>query len=86
MFKNAEGIWLKKDHKKIEIICPQCIKNTYAQKFEDFVKKKGGTLLSKYTGRFNTVEIRCKHGHDWKTTPGAVYQGSWCPDCRKKKH
>jgi thiol-disulfide isomerase/thioredoxin len=78
--------WLKRNQKSIEILCPQCIKDNYAKKFEDFVKRKRGMLLTPYKGRFKPVTIQCNNKHEWDTTPGAVYQGSWCPNCRKRKH
>jgi hypothetical protein len=76
--------WLKKDYEKITILCPKCKRDHYAQKFNSFVAKKGGTLLTPYRGRFKPIKIKCKNNHEWDTTPGAVYQGSWCQSCGSK--
>jgi len=75
--------WLKKNYKKIEILCPKCKMEIYANKFQDFVSKKGGHLLTPYKGRFKPIKIKCKNNHTWETTPAAVYQGSWCKTCIK---
>ncbi|MFX1298666.1 MAG: hypothetical protein ACFFD2_27875 [Promethearchaeota archaeon] len=75
--------WLKKDFKKIEIFCPKCKRNIYAEKFQDFISKKGGQLVIPYKGRFKPIKIKCKNNHVWETTPAAVYQGSWCKTCKK---
>ena len=76
--------WLKKDNKKIEVLCPNCKLDKFAEKFQNFVNKKGGSILTNYQGRFKPIEITCKKNYKWKTTPGAVYQGSWCKSCKKK--
>ena len=76
--------WLKKDYKKTEMLCPKCKLDMYAEKFKVFINKKKGDLLTPYKGRFKPIEIRCKNKHEFKTTPGRVYQGSWCPICSRK--
>ncbi len=75
--------WLKKSYKKIEILCPKCKMDIYAEKFQIFVSKKGGQLITPYKGRFKPIKIKCKNNHVWETTPAAVYQGSWCNTCKK---
>ncbi|MFW9880023.1 MAG: hypothetical protein ACFFG0_43670 [Candidatus Thorarchaeota archaeon] len=75
--------WLKKDYKKIEILCPECKRDIFAKKFQDFISKKGGQVVSPYIGRFKPITIKCKNNHTWNTTPGAVYQGSCCNNCNK---
>ena len=78
--------WLKRTQKEIKNICPECEREIYAQKFNTFVKNKGGTLLTLYKGRFKPILIKCKKEHNWETTPGAVYQGSWCKTCANNKN
>jgi hypothetical protein len=78
--------WLKKDYKKIEILCPECKLDQYAKKFQDFIRKKEGHLLTPYKGRFKPIKIKCKDNHVWDTTPAAVYQGSWCKICADENH
>ncbi len=75
--------WLKKDYTKIKILCSDCKMDIYAKKFQDFVNKKGWSLLTPYKGRFKPIKIKCKSGHIWETTPAAVYQGNTCSLCKK---
>jgi len=74
---------LKKDHKKIEILCPECKNNKYAQNFEEFISQKGWRLMTPYKGRGRPIKIECKNGNIWETTPAAIYQGSKGP-CRER--
>lgn len=78
--------WLKKDFKKIEILCPKCKRDIYAEKFQQIVSDKGGCLLTPYKGRFKPIKIKCENNHEWNTTPAVVYQGSWCKICADKNH
>ncbi|MFX1365847.1 MAG: hypothetical protein ACFFCE_00200 [Promethearchaeota archaeon] len=80
--KSPEG--LKRHYKNIENFCPECKMDKYAKKFQGFIHKKGWSLLTPYKGRFKTITIKCKNEHVWNTTPGAVYQGSRCQECKKK--
>lgn len=78
--------WLKKDFKKIEILCPKCNRDVFAEKFQHFVRKRGGELVTQYSGRFKPITIKCNKNHKWNTTPGAVYQGRWCKICADENH
>ena len=78
-----DPFYLKKNYKKLKTMCPDCLKESYATKFKEFVERKGGTLLTPYEGRFNRVKIRCRHGHVFEITPGYAYQGGWCNRCKK---
>jgi len=75
--------WLKKGYIKIQILCPDCKMDIYAKKFQDFINKKGWSLLTIYKGRFKPIKIKCKSGHIWETTPAALYQGNRCSLCKK---
>jgi hypothetical protein len=78
--------WLKKDFKKIEILCPKCNMSLFAEKFQEIVTKKGGQLVTQYNGRFKPITIKCNNNHTWNTTPATVYQGSWCKFCADESH
>jgi len=78
--------WLKKDYKKIKILCPQCKRDFYAKKFQNFINQKEGQLLTLYKGRFKPIKIKCENNHSFETKPAVVYQGSWCPVCAKQHH
>ncbi len=78
--------WLKRNLEKVKVLCPQCKMEQYADKFINFVEKRGGRLLTSYKGRFKTVKLECKLKHKWKTTPAVVQQGSWCPTCADVNH
>ena len=75
--------WLKSIYKKggINSICPDCESEKYAQKFQKFVRNKGGQVLTPYKGRFKPIKIKCEKEHEWETTPGVIYQGHWCKTC-----
>jgi len=60
--------------------------DVFAEKFQHFVSKKGGQLITQYKGRFNPITIKCNKNHTWNTTPGAVYQGRWCKICADESH
>ncbi len=75
--------WLKKANKNIKILCPDCKMDIYAKRFHDFVRNKGGHLLTPYKGRAKPIKIKCKNNHVRETTPAAVYQGSSCQACKK---
>ena len=78
--------WLKRTYKDIEFLCPKCNMDVFAEKFQHFVKNKGGQLVTPYKGRFRPITIKCNKNHTWNTTPGAVYQGSWCKFCAEENH
>ena len=67
-------------------LCPECEREVYAKKFENFVRNKKGKLLTPYNGRFKPVIIECKNEHKWESTPAAVYQGSWCKTCKEENN
>lgn len=75
--------WLKKANKNIKILCPDCKMDAYAKKFHNFVRNKGGHLLTPYKERAKPIKIKCKNNHVRETTPAAVYQGSSCQACKK---
>ncbi len=42
-------------------------------------KKNGGECLSK---KYNKkLQFQCADGHRWKTFPGNIIKGTWCPKC-----
>jgi hypothetical protein len=72
--------------------CPKCGIEERAKKLRysinhvrKIVESKGGKLLSqRYESRNTRVKVQCENGHKWEPTAGAIFNGSWCTDCRKK--
>lgn len=53
-----------------------------AEKFYTIVTEKGGFVpVDSYRGSNEHVEVICKLGHKWVTTPHVINQGSWCSVC-----
>lgn len=76
----------KRNHESIEILCPKCQMDIYAENFKEIVQRKGGEILTPYRGRFKPIKIRCEKGHVWEPIPGAIYQGKWCKACADENH
>ena len=47
---------------------------------------KGKCLSTKYINYETKLEWECKEGHIWKTTPGNIKAGKWCPKCATIKN
>lgn len=65
--------------------CPKCRgrgpRGTLAR-MRRIAQRRGGECISKeYKNAFGKLAFRCREGHEWRTTPGALVQGSWCPAC-----
>ena len=70
--------------------CPACWIPRAAAKNRDHgqarlrraVERRGGTIVSpRYLGTMSQMRFRCRQGHEWKTAPGIILQGCWCPGC-----
>src|SRR6266704_2450391 len=70
--------------------CPACwlpraaAKNTaHGQaRLRRAVARHGGTIVSRhYLGTKSQLRFRCRQGHEWRTAPGTILGGCWCPDC-----
>ena len=49
-------------------------------------KKWNGRCISqKYINTKTKLEWECEEGHCFKSTPGNIYMGKWCPICAKKR-
>ena len=50
------------------------------------VARRGGTVVSRrYLGSTTKLRFRCREGHEWRTTPGGIVTGNWCPVCFHKR-
>jgi len=64
--------------------CPYCAGNVpiTLEDMQKIAKEKGGECLSKtYVNAHVKLLFKCKEGHQWKTAPAYVKNGSWCPQC-----
>lgn len=48
--------------------------------------KNGKCLSLKYINYTTKLEFECYNNHKWLATPGAIINGSWCPQCVLKKY
>lgn len=49
-------------------------------------EERGGRCLSKrYTNVDTKLRWQCAEGHEWRTIPYLVLNGSWCPECAGRK-
>jgi hypothetical protein len=45
-------------------------------------KSKGGAWVAgEFRGENYKLTWRCANGHEWKTKPGTIRAGRWCPEC-----
>ena len=66
--------------------CPICARNQRLSLavFRDLAASRGGDCLSEtYVNERTALWWRCALGHEWKTMPGKVRLGSWCPTCAR---
>jgi thiol-disulfide isomerase/thioredoxin len=53
---------------------------------KDIIESKNGTLISEhYFGSLETIVVKCKNGHEFKTNYHKLKYNSWCKLCRLKK-
>jgi hypothetical protein len=56
------------------------------EEMQKLAKEHGGKCLSNvYTNRRTKLLWECKEGHQWKTAPGNIKSGNWCPYCGIKR-
>ncbi|MCA9594106.1 MAG: hypothetical protein KC776_12370 [Myxococcales bacterium] len=69
--------------------CPYCLRRG-SRGIGDFLlaehqrvaRERGGTCLSKrYVDALTPLRWRCQLGHEWEASPGAIVNGTWCPEC-----
>lgn len=70
--------------------CPKCppeqLKQATLLHLIDYVKFRGGTLLSEYVNARTHVIVRCPIHGEWKATPdNLVNKRSWCLHCARAK-
>ncbi|NVM31563.1 MAG: hypothetical protein HWN65_22185 [Candidatus Helarchaeota archaeon] len=69
--------------------CPKCAKKEKGsiEDLYELVKNHGGKLRSKiYVNAHTKVEVECKEGHIWETSPNNIKRGKWCKKCANKKN
>jgi len=69
---------------KIGSWCPYCAglnKKTIKDMKILAMSKEGKCLSKEYINDYTKIKWKCSKGHVWKTSPGSIKQGSWCPKC-----
>jgi hypothetical protein len=74
--------------------CPQCSRLESHDKLRvrrlasanvelhQIAKSRGGAwVVGEFKGENHKLTWRCANGHEWKTNPGSVRMGRWCPEC-----
>ena len=64
--------------------CPHCSNRAKLtiEQMQEIADKKGGKCLSKEYINVDTKLLwECKKGHQWKSIPYLIKNGSWCPTC-----
>ncbi len=62
-------------------VCAGWIKGTI-EGMRELAKNRGGQCISEtYISSGKKLTWQCSVGHEWRTTPNRVQQGSWCPEC-----
>jgi hypothetical protein len=65
--------------------CHQCRKLTI-ELMQEIAEERGGKCLSKvYKNIRHPLSWECAKGHRWDTTPSSIRQGTWCPECARKR-
>jgi len=73
--------------------CPECgkLKMGEARKLSieemrEIAKKQGGECLSKkYIDSHTKLKWKCGKNHTWFAVPNSIKNGTWCPECARKK-
>ena len=62
--------------------------NVYFAKFCNFVKDKGGKVISEekdYINAHQKLKVKCNENHDFQITLSNLNLNRWCPDCSTRK-
>ena len=74
-----------KDTRTLEIDMREVYDATTDSRYQAFKttveNKKGNYELASYEKFTLPINMTCKEGHTWKTTPALVVKGHWCPNC-----
>lgn len=68
--------------------CPKCYHNKdyYLNEIRELANQRGGECLSdEYINNKIKLRFRCERGHEWSTKPKSIKEGTWCPQCYKKR-
>ncbi len=91
---NSKLIWQCKEGHQWEAVphnikrgrwCPACARMKYGtlEEMQRIATQRGGQCLStEYTNSQTRLTWQCREGHQWRSIPESVKQGSWCPVCR----
>jgi hypothetical protein len=67
-------------------VCAEKPNGTTIEDMKSLAKDRGGRCLSEaYKGSLTKLLWECSEGHQWKTTPTTIKNGSWCPICSRNK-
>ncbi|KKR45833.1 MAG: hypothetical protein UT82_C0021G0009 [Parcubacteria group bacterium GW2011_GWB1_40_14] len=81
----ANGVSVPK-HKKVDINKLEVFSPTILNELKNIALDHGGECLStQYINSSTKLKWRCKNGHVWGATPGAIKSGGWCAACSEVK-
>lgn len=66
--------------------CPECAgvrKKTLEDAITLAKERNGKCLSTEYVNSSTKLKWMCENGHIWETTYNQIYNGCWCPECRK---
>jgi Zn finger protein HypA/HybF involved in hydrogenase expression len=83
-YKKITGIQLK-DIPKYDFTTFDINPAPYLKRAEEIITEKEGTLISTtFISCRSKLNIKCKMGHDFKTSFNGLRDDDWCPKCVKK--
>lgn len=62
-------------------ICPKNNIDKSKMKFLSLLSTKGGVALTPYVNSISFLDVKCKNGHIFSTTPSRVNEDMWCAMC-----
>ena len=68
--------------------CPDCegVRRFTIEGMNEIAMERGGKCLStEYVNSATKLKWECREGHVWESTPNAIEQGDWCPQCAGAK-
>jgi len=82
----AKGITLPQDFDSRDVDLNRAYRTSGSREALNYLReiaaKHGGKCLSDtYVNSQSKLLWQCAKGHQWKATPNAIQQGSWCPQC-----
>lgn len=66
----------------IEIDINELASNNYLESAKSIAKERGGELLTEVIHfKKESIRLKCKEGHEWKTSLERIESGAWCLKC-----